>query len=808
MLNVILITMDSLKTRTFSNQAQRSLRVALPDHTSFPAKRAAHTQRNNSEVVTAMHTALKQKSGREASSAYIARLWQAFPPPHATDKEKKDADKFRRILTRLVTKNSLARGVTPEYIQQQRKIAEDEGRPVLEVNEEHKKMLLDILKSDQLGQLNAWTTYLEEEYKKGTYPDWFVVYVLAGVLQMGQQATSGLVKTVKRMTYTVQIESGEVRGSQLKSLQSSAIYDGELPFAEINAEALARVRRYADDGVSEPFNSLYPKLLLELPTITSEMRAVTNGSWRKFTRGDGHELAAHVQGSRWCTAGEGTATTQLESGDFFVFTTPWPTWRGGHVPRIAIRMEDDRIAEIRGIAYEKNNQAVEDELLGELERMTTDTSHPAYDARISADFPKWKKRIEDMRKLTSIYGIWAKAKKSSEAVSLDSTSLRFLYEVDGKIQTFGYGEDPRVFKILESRDREVDLILCVCENDSSKVTRNPDTITSETKLYVGTLDLLPETDITRLVFLDGDVRFLNSGHSAETANKLIQIGKISVLNSNLRQFIQLPESIADALEAEGYDYEVSLNLGSFKLSEKTSLEFLENNYRAVCKYLWSFTFSTFSDDALAQIIMDKGDDDEGFRAVIEYLGNFKDLSDSTAQIIIDRAHIGYVSHHIKNFSGLSSATAVKLLTHKNADIVSNTLRNLDRFSNLSYEVADVLISEGRCEQLLDNLDRFSFMVVTRESIIKEALPVALDIDKYIKKLAPLSNEIAQAIMNNRYGSPRRVADNLAYFSNLSDDTAQKIIKVGLGYKIKAHEASFTGLSESTLAAMRPRPLTK
>jgi hypothetical protein len=49
----------------------------------------------------------------------------------------------------------------------------------------------------------------------------------------------------------------------------------------------------------------------------------------------------------WCTA-TGSAPYQLQAGDFYVF---YSTNRKGEdkVPRIAIRMEGDRVAEIRGI---------------------------------------------------------------------------------------------------------------------------------------------------------------------------------------------------------------------------------------------------------------------------------------------------------------------------------------------------------------------------------------------------------------------------------------------------------------------------
>ena len=534
---------------SFSQPARKALQQALPDHNSAAPKRAHDVvvRTGRKQEALTVHAALELKSGRERLSSYISRLWQAFPPLDATEEEHRNATHFRHILTRLISKNVLARGISDDYIAQQRRIAEDEGRELPSDTAETRTQLLEILRADQLGQFTRWTTYLEEEYLKGTYPDWFVVYVMAGIVKMGQQATTGKVKTVDRLPYPATTTDGAARGQDLRTLRSVPAYDGELPFVELNAEALARVKVAAEHGATEPFHTLYPEALKDCPTITPAMRAVTTGMWTKFSKGQGKELSTHVQGSRWCTAGEGTAATQLDGGEFLVFSTPWETWQGGQVPRIAIRMQGDRISEIRGIAYEKGNQVLEEELFGELEAMTSNPSHPAYDKRIAKDFPSWKQRVDDMRHLTTLHRDWEKNTKKALPPSwdTDTDALCFLYQTNRKIVGFGYGQDERINTILKTRNIKKDFALALCSGDDSRVSEFPEKILSRTVAYIGNLHLHPEDSLDNLRFVYQQDHFAPAiileglTFSEKTAQRLIDTNFAYIVGNDILKFPNL-----------------------------------------------------------------------------------------------------------------------------------------------------------------------------------------------------------------------------------------------------------------------------
>jgi len=166
----------------------------------------------------------------------------------------------------------------------------------------------------------------------------------------------------------------------------------------------------------------------------------TDGEWVKYDKGSDHiPLITSLQGhgTGWCTAGESTAEAQLKTGDFHVYYS-YDKEGKPTVPRVAIRMAENKIAEVRGIAHEQNL----DPYIGDVAKEKL------------AEFPdgeKYEKKSTDMKRLTEIDG---RMKKGEEPTNDD---LRFLYEVDGKIEGFGYQTDPRIKEMLNRRDNKEDL---------------------------------------------------------------------------------------------------------------------------------------------------------------------------------------------------------------------------------------------------------------------------------------------------------------------------------------------------------------
>src|SRR3989338_6633226 len=87
------------------------------------------------------------------------------------------------------------------------------------------------------------------------------------------------------------------------------------------------------------------------------MREETTGKWVKYQKGtDSTALWASLQnkGTAWCTKGFATAETQLKGGDFYVYYTLDRQGKPS-IPRIAIRMQEEQIFEVRGVSDNQQN---------------------------------------------------------------------------------------------------------------------------------------------------------------------------------------------------------------------------------------------------------------------------------------------------------------------------------------------------------------------------------------------------------------------------------------------------------------------
>jgi hypothetical protein len=100
-----------------------------------------------------------------------------------------------------------------------------------------------------------------------------------------------------------------------------------------------------------------------------------NGTWLKFDGGsetseeeilkNSKELAQLVQNTYWCT--KTNSKSQLDGGDFYVYVTET---NGEVFPRIAIRMDEDEVGEVRG--NKSASQDIEEEMLPVAEKFLTE----------------------------------------------------------------------------------------------------------------------------------------------------------------------------------------------------------------------------------------------------------------------------------------------------------------------------------------------------------------------------------------------------------------------------------------------------
>lgn len=318
------------------------------------------------------------------------------------------------------------------YFELQRRIAREQGHGDVQITSEMRRMMTEAVQTDQRAGLGKWVEYLGGE--DGGYPNWFKTYTWESVAKLGNF-------------------DKDKQEFQKRSRGTTA------PYPELNREALAyvydvlnksRVQGETVDGganneqlqkhlKSGNFGKLYVHAVLEVTPDSPELRKDTRGSWTKFNQSDDPRTARRLSGSLqghgtgWCTAGESTAKIQLRGGDFFVYYTHDKDDKDT-VPRVAIRMEQGEVAEVRGV-----NTA--QELESEMADIT---------AERLKDLPggeEYIRKAEDMKRLTAI----EKKTLADPNAELTSDELRFLYELDHEIEGFGYEEDPRVKEIRSMR---------------------------------------------------------------------------------------------------------------------------------------------------------------------------------------------------------------------------------------------------------------------------------------------------------------------------------------------------------------------
>lgn len=329
-----------------------------------------------------------------------------------------------------------AEDVPESYFELQRRIAREEGHGDIHINDEMRRQMTEAVQADQKAGLSKWVEYLGGN--DGGYPDWFKTYTWSAVTKLGSY-DKGKHKFQKRSKGTT------AAYPELNREALAYVYDA-LDKSRVQGVAVdggendARLQKLLEAG---NFGKLYAHAVMNIAPDNPELRNEIRGSWTKFNQTDDPRTARRLSGSLqghgtgWCTAGESTAIRQLHDGDFYVYYTRNEDGKDS-VPRVAIRMEEGEVAEVRGVNPSQ-----------ELELVMADVT-----AEQLKDLPggdEYIRKAEDMKRLTAI----DKKTAADPNVALTSDELRFLYELDHEIQGFGYDTDPRIAEIRKARgDRD------------------------------------------------------------------------------------------------------------------------------------------------------------------------------------------------------------------------------------------------------------------------------------------------------------------------------------------------------------------
>ena len=340
------------------------------------------------------------------------------------------------------------------------------------------------------------------------------------------------------------------------------------PFPDLNREALAYVidilhKKAKQESIeldennpelqklieSENFGKLYAYAIEQVtPTEVNELM-LTEGEWRKYSQGSDHmPLVESIQGhgTGWCTAGESTAKTQLQGGDFHVYYSI--DKQGNYtIPRTAIRMQGSQIGEVRGIAPDQNL----DPYMGKI-----------VDEKLS-EFPdkeKYKKKTADMNTLTLI------ERKQSKGEELTKEDLSFLYELDSRIEGFGYRRDPRIEELREARNIKEDLVSITGFKAWEISTEEEEALSGGIKFHYGDLDL-------------GHLEFAVGLEFPETINGNLDLGSLeSAEGLKLPKTLNGDLNLCSLQSAEGLELPKTINgsLNLFGLQSAKGLKLPEN----------------------------------------------------------------------------------------------------------------------------------------------------------------------------------------------------------------------------------------
>lgn len=353
-------------------------------------------------------------------------------------------------------------GIPEAYFDNQKRLVREQGYGDIEITPEMRNQLTEVIITDQKSSLDKWVDYLSSP-DSDSFPMWGKYWAFNGILKLS--------------TY-----DKEKHGFGKRKKDTVA------PFADLNREALAYIvdkinKKANQEDIAEQmdnpefkklldganFGKLYAWAIEEVTPAQESELADTKGEWVKYSQNSDHmPLVESLQGhgTGWCTAGESTAQTQLKGGDFYVYyslnNNGKPT-----VPRAAIRMSGDSIGEVRGVGPDQNLDPY---------------IAPVVQKKL-AEFPDGKvyeKKTEDMKKLTEL------ERKTAKEEKLTKEDLVFLYEVDNKIEGFGYQTDPRIKELRDKRNPKEDALL-ILDCESQQIAWNKNEINKNTKAYIGPL---------------------------------------------------------------------------------------------------------------------------------------------------------------------------------------------------------------------------------------------------------------------------------------------------------------------------------
>ena len=451
-----------------------------------------------------MHTASKSDTPVEKIGKYLSRLERVH------DKAIESSHKLE-VLKKFYYDNYVIKELPDSYIELQKRMARERGFGNITVTEEMKEELLTQVQKEQERSLDMWIDYLTSD--DAMYPMWFKHYAFRGMLKLNKFDK-------EKQEFGKRSKTTTEPYIELNREVLAKVYDTLVKEIGSSEEISEEVSKALENG--ESFKKLCEYYLTNIGYVNRGEN--TDGVWIKYEQGDNYKpLWKSLQGKNtgWCTAGEEMARTQLSNGDFYVYYTKDQNGEYKE-PRLAIRMDGKyRIGEVRGVG---KNQDIEECMI------------PIITKKLD-EFPDkelYLKKFHDMESLTEI------DHKVKANLELTKEELNFLYEINSKIEGFGYGHDPRIREIKEKRNQKKDYALifdCKEENIGTSISDFDDE-NKKIVCYVGNLEYKGETvpaSFRHLKYIcgDADLKSLKSADGLENLRKIVGNVNFSSLESAL-----------------------------------------------------------------------------------------------------------------------------------------------------------------------------------------------------------------------------------------------------------------------------------
>ena len=376
----------------------------------------------------------------ERIRVYLDRFEEILERSDPKERER-GVEAFKKIL---FDGNVIKESAIPNRVYElEQEVAFNLGHGTIEITDEYKQNKNREIIKGQKDSLSSWVEYLSST--NALYPMWAKYWVLKSVLEVGK--------------YNKGKRAFDKRGK-----------DSVAPFPPINIGALAKSVAIIQDKIKgqkienfsnleddefkkvldkEDFAKYYALALESLPEFSEAGLENIQGEWVVYKQvpyqtsseeypeqypSQVQKLFGSLQGYplEWCTAQNiDTAYSQLKAGDFHVYYSENSTGQN-KIPRVAIRMEGEKIAEVRGIEPKQ-----------EMDRFIM----PVVEEKMGSfgqEGEKYKKKGEDMKRLTEIYNksFGHKDPKTGEREFLSpkysAEELEFIYQLNNPIDGFGY----------------------------------------------------------------------------------------------------------------------------------------------------------------------------------------------------------------------------------------------------------------------------------------------------------------------------------------------------------------------------------